>query len=347
MVMLEDSIMIKGNTTTAGSKMLQGFVPPFSATVADRLAQAGIKTAQNNAWMCEFGIPALFDDSTEQSALGAVKAVAEGTYNAALCNDIFGLYRKQAALEGMYYIHPTYGTVSRYGLIPVACSMDQIGVLCKDLPEGFRLLSHIAGHDERDGAMFAEKQYNYTGGVKNIRIGLSSCAEDIVLPTSLESVRISLSHFDVYGQIMRILSFGEASNNLSRYDGIKFGFRAEDHRGINDLYLKSRSQGFGLQTKLTIIAGAMVLSQDHYVPYYEKAMKIRRLIKESLPFDKCDVIALPCRYGGTHYQDMALYALANLAGLPSISFKYKDQHIQLIADAKNENALLSAWEVMA
>jgi len=349
-VILEDSIMIQGRPVTAGSKMLENFVSPLSATVADRLTRFGAIIANEAAAMHEFGIPMLFgSDAEADSAPAAVRAVAGGAADCALCNDIFGMYRKYAAEDGCCYIHPTYGTVSRFGLVPTAASMDQIGVLCKDMRQGFQLLSHIAGYDEKDGAMFTEKQTVYAPGAKSFKLGIPACAEGLGLADKFDTTSVTLPYFELYKQVLYILFAGETSNNISRYDGIKFGFRAEGHRGVNDMYLRTRTQGFGLQTKLAAIVGSVVLSQDYYTPYYEQAMRIRRLIKTSLPFDKCDVIALPTTLGDGvgAYENTALYALAVLAGLPCISFRYKGKGVQMISDVRNENALFSAWEVLA
>ncbi|HBN85054.1 MAG TPA: hypothetical protein DDZ89_14565, partial [Clostridiales bacterium] len=159
------------------------------------------------------------------------------------------------------------------------------------------------------------------------------------------SVNVDLEYFDVYKQVMMILSCAEISNNISRYDGIKFGYRASGYKGIDDLYIKTRSEGLGVETKLAAIMGAMVLSKNQYTPYYEQATKIRRLIKESLRFDAYDIIVLPCCISEDPYENLSLFALPNLVGLPCASFSYKGQGIQLIANVKNENLISTAWEV--
>ncbi|MCL2376852.1 MAG: amidase family protein [Defluviitaleaceae bacterium] len=344
-VFLEDSIMQKDTLVTAGSKMLENFVSPFDATVVKRLSESQFSLA-GRVIMDEFGIPSLIFEGNEP--LGAVKAVADGTASHALCNDLFGKYRKQATENGCCYIHPTYGTVSRFGLIPLASSMDQIGVVCKNLHDGFALLSQIAGKDPRDGAMFPEESYNYAPTSKNIRIGIPKFVNIETIENfakNFQTIDIELAHFEAYKQVMYILSCAEISNNISRYDGVKFGHRATSFRGLDDLYIKTRSEGFGADVKLTAIMGTMMLSQKQYAPYYEKAMKIRRLIKESLKFDTYDIIAMPCKISDDPYENLALYALPTLAGLPAVSFAHKGCGIQLIANTKCESALLSAWEV--
>lgn len=352
-VALEDSIMVKGVPVTAGSKILENFKAPFSAETAERLEKAGFQISGKTK-MNEFGIPDLFGD-TEKALSGAATAVLKNAAEYALCNDLFGQYRREAAEKGLCYIHPTYGTVSRYGLIPMAASMDQIGVLCKDLNKGFSLLEAIAGKDEKDGAMLPEEKYSYKKGEGKLTV----CAPSNVLKLAdedtqkaiaaftenFETAEGDLEYFDVAKQVMYILSSAEISNNINRYDGIKFGYRSPDSKNLEDLYNKSRTEGFGLETKLAAIMGAMVLSAEQYEPYYEKAMKIRRLMKEAFSFNEFDIMVLPTSINGNTYENLSLYAVATLLGLPSVAFNYKGCGLQLIANIKNEDKLLAAWEV--
>ena len=351
-VALEDGIMLKGSPVTAGSKILENFISPFDATVVTRLLDN--KTAiAGKTKMDEFGIGGISADKPDNIS-ESIKVVADNVVSFSLCNDVFGKCRRQAAEHGIFYIHPTYGTVSRYGLIPMASSMDQIGVACKNLADGFNLLSVIAGNDPNDGAMFPEKSYSYTKTGKKITMGVPSSVikqadestqKNIrVFAEKLNPVDIKLDYFDVCRQTMYILGCAEISNNINRYDGIKFGYRASGYKGLNDLYVNTRTEAFGLETKLAAVMGSMVLSHDQYVPYYEKAMKVRRLIKNSLRFDEYDVIVLPTAIGDNPYDNLSLFSLAPLAGLPSISFSLNGAGIQLIANVKDENALIAAWE---
>ena len=341
-VALEDCIMKKGSLATAGSKILENFVAPFDATVVERLRDANIAIACSRLQTSDFGV--LVSRLPPEARCPIPDAV-----HCCLCNDLFGQYRRQAAENGLCYIHPTYGTVSRYGLIPLASSMDQIGVLCKNMADGFSLLAVIAGHDDKDGAMFPEKRYSYETTEKAVTLCVPSsilrrtdqCIQDGIraFAEKFNVVDEPLDYFDVYSQVMTILSCAEISNNINRYDGIKFGYRSPHAANLESLYVKTRTEAFGLETKLAAIMGVWVLSHEQYVPYYEKAMKIRRLIKQSLRFDKYDVIALPMALGA------AVTALPTLAGLPSISFSWNGCGIQLVANVKNENALFTAWEV--
>jgi aspartyl-tRNA(Asn)/glutamyl-tRNA(Gln) amidotransferase subunit A len=351
-VILEDCIMVKEQKVSAGSKILEGFISPFSATVVARLLDAGYEIA-GKAEMDEFGIPDFFcAEKSGENLCGSVKAVAEGAAEFALCNDVFGKIQAQAAENNLCYIRPTYGTVSRYGLIPLVSSMDSIGVVCKNFRDGFALLSKIAGKDENDGAMVA-KPLNSQPKIRS-EAGFNS-EKKIAIPKNFpemkkifsekfDTTEIELENFEVYKHIMYILSCAEISNDVSRYDGIKFGHRAENFRGVNDLYMKTRAEGFGAHVKFAAIMGAAVLSQDNYIPYYEKSMKIRRIIKENLRFDAYDIIAMPHKISDDAYENLSL-SLAALTGLPSISFSKSKCGVQLVA--KNENSLLSASEVFS
>jgi aspartyl-tRNA(Asn)/glutamyl-tRNA(Gln) amidotransferase subunit A len=284
--------MRKGVPATAGSRILEGFRAPFDAEIITRLGGELESVA-----LGEFGL---------EPPPGDLPAPL-------LCNDIFGFVRMQAAKRGLCYIRPTYGAVSRYGLIPAACSMDQIGVLCGSPEEGFGILARIAGHDPKDGAMLPQK----------------SCA--YARPESFGGIRKAegLPYAEVYAQVLRILAYAEISNNVSRYDGIKFGKRAAGFKGLNGLYLKTRTEYFGEEAKLALVMGSWALSSGQYAGVYEKAMKVRRLIKESLKFEGYD--ALEVAPGSP---------LAVLAGLPSLTFGGKEYV------AQTENALLGAWEAV-
>ncbi len=354
-VYVDESIMEKGKEACAGSAILKGFISPFDATAVTRLRTAGISIS-GQVPMDEFGIENFFSDETEEVP-GAVKAVSDDRSVCVLCNDVFGQIRRQAALNGLYYIRPTYGTVSRYGLIPAVSSMDQVGVLCADPETGRQLLTRIAGHDEGDGAMFPDTDYNYKADGKpnanKIRLALPDhawAATDSGLLAGIknrfETRSIELKYYELYQQILYVLSCAEICNNTNRYDGIKFGYRTKNYTGITDLYVNTRGEALGLDTKLAVIMGAFVLSQDNYERYYEKAMKLRRLIRDSAAFDDYDVIALPVRCNGTRYEELACLALPVLAGLPSLTVPAGNSGIQLIAASKREDVLFSAWEVI-
>ena len=347
---LEDSIMQKGRPVTAGSKILGNFISPLDATVVSRLEAAGVYILGKTK-MDEFGISGLFADELPVTS-GAVSAVAESIAAFALCNDYTGTVGQQAAAHGLYYIHPTYGTISRFGLIPAVPSIDQIGIVCKTPAEGFRILAIIAGHDPKDGAMYANSEFGIRNSelTEKLTIGVpenifaaaqgSDSSKSFIglgVGGNFDTVSIELKYFEVYAQVMRILCCAEISANISRYDGIKFGYRAEGFLNLQELYKKSRTEGFGQYAKLVAIIGAMVLSQENYMRYYDKAMRIRRLIMDSLEFDKYDAIVLPA-FGTAADFKLAQGALPRLCGLPSVTMPIGGG-IMFVADKLREDVL--------
>ena len=397
---LEDSIMQKGRRVTAGSMQLGNYISPIDATVVALLEAAGIEILGKTK-MDEFGIAGLFADALPDPS-GAVSAVSLGTADFALCNDYTGSVAQQAAANGLCYIHPTYGTVSRFGLIPVVSSMDQIGILCKDPQEGFSLLSLIARYDPKDGAMFKnehddareieyeakeENQKKSDQGAKTAANPATMAASGHKLEQMLEqssetqdririafprnvffefggeaavleyvnafdSVDIELQYFDLYAQVMQILCCAEINGNLSRYDGIKFGYRTDSFNNLQELYTKSRTEGFGADAKLAVLIGAMMLSEEYYLLHYDKAMRIRRLIKESLEFDKYDLIVMPSaavanrdktgsQNNAPSKHPLALHALPRLCGLPAVTMPTSDGGITLIANTRREDMLFA------
>jgi len=356
---LEDSIMHKGRRVTAGSKILENFVSPITATVVDRMQSAGFRILGKTK-MDEFGIGKLLNADIEKprdsekgsedcnigsERSGAVAAVADGLADIALCNDYTGFVALEAARRGLFYIHPTYGTVSRYGLVSAVSSMDQIGIICKKPKDGFDVLDIISGFDEKDGAMIstaaadsgkAELSAQPTG----LRIGVPFNAPGSDFDVSKISaisddhtaVAADIEHHGIYLQVMRILCCAELSNNISRYDGIKFGYRAKEYGSLQELYTKSRTEAFGNDVKLSALIGSLVLSTGNYDKYYDKAMRIRRLIKQSLDFTKYDLLVAPHP------------CLARLCGLPAITVPHEDGAVTILADALCEKKLRSGYE---
>jgi len=356
---LEDSIMQKGHPASAGSKIIENFVSPLDATVVTKLEAAGV-VITGKTKMDEFGAAGLFSGSGFSSGAvsadgagdtsGAVSAVADGIADFALCNDYTGTVGCRAAARSVCYIHPTYGTVSRYGLIHAVPSMDQIGIVCKTPEDGFRILEIISGRDPNDGAMLdAAEQQTYKPQESGFRVGVPvnvlSRVPDTAAITDFtkghSAVETELRYFDVFPQVMQILCCAELSSNLTRYDGIKFGYRAGGYRDLRELYTKTRTEALGKEVKLASIIGAMVLSQEKYSRYYDKAMRIRRLIAESLEFDRYDAIIMPVADPARNMADnLALSSLARLCGLPAITIPYRGGGITLIADRQREDVLL-------
>lgn len=347
---LDDNIMVRGGLTTSGSKMLYNFVSPLQATIVDKLLDSGMELTGKTK-LDEFAVPGITEETFNELS-GAVGAVSDRSCRIALCNDVSGKNRRQAPQKGLYYIHPTYGTVSRFGLVPTVSSMDQIGVVCRDIDDGFKALGIIAGHDEKDYTTYPEKTYSYTPKDGPFRIGIPSNVVNRADEESKKTIdefagrfgagKFELEYFGVLPQVMYILSSAEIGNNTSRYDGIKFGYRTGNFTGLNDLYANTRTEGFGPDMKLASITGAYVLSKKNYETCYLKSMKIRRLVKEHANdlFSRYDAVVLPLWLEDSDpYKNLALYALATLCGLPSVSMPFGSGGLQLIAQAKNENIL--------
>lgn len=315
---ITDDIMIKGLPATAGSRMLEGFKAPFSATVVQTLLAAGyeIKAAANTL---EFGFYDLFSDAkTEPRDL-------------ALFNDYCGAAKFFAAQNGTVFLHPTYGRVSRHGLIQAVSSMDQIGIAAESPQEAFKLLEVISGKDERDITTCAEK----------FRIDSEISAPKPLL------VSYTKEELKLWAGVFFILACSELSNNISRYDGIKFGHRTADYNTITDLYLNSRKEGFAPSVKLAAIAGTVFLSKDYYGGYYEKSLRLRRRIKRDTEAKLADGGVLLFEFDLSlklSFDTAGLFALSALTGLPSLTISKDGKGYMVISRAYRENDLLAYIE---
>ena len=316
-IAVENNILIKDWVCTAGSKMMDNFVSPISATVYEKITAVGAEVIQ--AQVSEFGISNPLKDNLPKN--GGVEAVKNGECEVALCSDYNGAVRNNAQNAGICFVKPTYGTVSRFGLVSFAQSMEQIGVAAKSVEDAFDVLSAIAGYDSKDGTSYQTEKYEYF-----------SKEEDL---NGLKIANLNDTDFEfseVINDVSYIISCAEGSNNLSRFDGVKFGYRSEQARNVEELYVNTRSEGFEFDTKIADIMGAFVLSQEQYEKYYVKAMKVRGLMKESIDrlFEKYDCLILPSEYS----------SLANLTGSPAMTVSCGDKTVQLMAKQFNENVLL-------
>lgn len=362
----KDNICTRGVATTCGSKMLQSFRPPYDAHVIERLeAEDGILIGKLN--QDEFAM----GSSTETSVFGAARnpwnpehsaggssggsavAVASGMVPLALGSDTGGSIRQPASFCGVVGMKPTYGRVSRYGLIAYASSLDQIGPLSNDAFGAALMLECIAGHDGRDSTSLDVERPNWTeqlsGSLQGVKIGIAEEYFAEGLDAEVErSVREALKTFESAGAIIKSVSLphskyavaayyliacSEASSNLARFDGIHYGHRAEKFSDLVDLYSQSRGEGFGTEVKRRIMLGTYALSAGYYDAYYLKAMKVRRRIREDFDraFEQVDVIAGPVaptpafRLGEKLNDPLSMYLSdiytisTNLAGLPGIS----------------------------
>ena len=324
--MAESCIMVKDTVCDGGMKMLEGFKSPLSATAYEKCIDAGYEFL-GLVTPFEYGIDNLFDaESTSDEVIEAVKS---GKCDFALCRDVFGRIVRAAAENGLVFAEGAYGTVSRFGLMQAVSSTDRVGVLCRDADTAAKVLSVISGHDEKDGSMLYEKEYSYTADYEGeVKVVTAENAEMKYIK-SLEAVYYCLAS-------------AEICNNTNRYDGVKFGHRAENINGVNDLYVKSRSEGFGKDMKIASIVGCMVLAQGNYEKWYYKAMQIRRLAAEyyTKMLTDADVLILPTECDLVDkFGQMRLYALAKLCGFASVTATYNGRLSQIIARRGNENAM--------
>ncbi|MDZ7318994.1 MAG: Asp-tRNA(Asn)/Glu-tRNA(Gln) amidotransferase subunit GatA [candidate division KSB1 bacterium] len=392
-VAVKDNILVKGERTTCGSKMLSGFIAPYNATVIERLEAAdAIIIGKTN--MDEFGM----GSSNENSYFGAVRnpfdqshvaggssggsaaAVAAGMCLAALSSDTGGSVRQPAAFCGIVGLKPTYGRVSRYGLVAYASSCDQIGIMARTVTDTATVLECIAGYDERDSTALAESVPSYSEALAaplerlriglpaeylgpglnpEVRAGVERCV-GLLEQAGTAIVRISLPHTEFAVAAYYILATAEASSNLARYDGIRYGYRTAHSAKWEEMVADSRSEGFGEEVKRRIMWGTYVLSAGYYDAYYRKAQQVRTLIKSdfSRAFEKCDCILAPTTpttafaLGEKLADPLVMYlsdvytVAANLAGLPALALPvgFDSRHlpigIQLLVKPLHEQTAL-------
>ncbi len=364
-IAIKDNICTRGILTTAASKMLSDFIPPYNATVIDRLEQAGmIVFGKTN--MDEFAM----GSTSETSYYGAVKnpydqnrvaggssggsaaAVANGEALVALGSDTGGSVRQPAAFCGLTAFKPTYGLVSRYGLIAYASSLDQIGPIGKNVSDCAAILDIISGVDEKDSTSLnqtGDYLNSLNGNIKGKKIAvINQCFNqhtdgaikeqifaslDIFKSMGAEVSFIDIDFLDFVVSSYYIIASAEAASNLSRYDGVKYGYRADSTNGIEELYIKTRSEGFGREVKKRIMLGNFVLSSGYYDAFYLKALKVKGYInhKIDLLFKEYDALLCPTMPTAAPvigeslkdplkmYQSDIYTVIANLCGLPAIN----------------------------
>ena len=392
-IAIKDNMCTEGVLTTCSSKILGNFIPQFSSEAVKRIEEAGaVVIGKTN--MDEFAM----GSTTETSAYGPTKnpwntehvpggssggsaaAVAANECFCALGSDTGGSIRQPASYCGVVGLKPTYGTVSRYGLIAYGSSLDQIGPLCKDVTDCATIMEVIASHDKKDSTSVERKDTDFTSAlvddVAGMRIGiprdyfgegLDPQVKEAVLSAAevLKSKGAIVEEFDLSLVEYAIPTYytiaaAEASSNLERFDGVKYGFRAKDYDGLHSMYKKTRSEGFGPEVKRRIMLGSFVLSSGYYDAYYLKALRVKAMIKKAFDeaFAKYDVILGPVapttapKLGSSLADPIKMYLgdiytiSVNLAGLPGISVPCgKDDNglpigVQLIGDCFNEKKLI-------
>ena len=394
-VALKDNLCTKGIPTTCGSRMLQNFVPVYDATVVAKLKQAeaiiigktnldefAMGSSTENSFFGPTRNPHNLEKVPGGSSGGSACAVASDMTILALGSDTGGSVRQPAALCGVVGLKPTYGTVSRYGLVAFASSLDQISPFGKDVKDVALLYSVISGPDPKDSTSQNIEPRNYAETLsksdRKFRVGVPKEAFQAGLDQavagafsgSLEVMRklgwkveeISLSHLDYSIATYYIVATAEASSNLARYDGVKYGFRSGAYSTLAEMYEKTRREGFGAEVKRRIMLGTYVLSAGYYEAYYGKGQKVRTLIKQDFQeaFKNFDIIVMPTSptvaFGlGEKIEDpLAMYlsdiftTVANLAGIPAISIpmgKSKQRlpiGLQILAPALREDLIFEA-----
>ncbi|HMF58974.1 MAG TPA: Asp-tRNA(Asn)/Glu-tRNA(Gln) amidotransferase subunit GatA [Vicinamibacterales bacterium] len=368
-VALKDNLCTRGIATTAGSRMLEGYLPPYDATVVERLEAAGAvivgktncdefamgSSTENSAYGPTRN-PWAVDRTPGGSSGGSAAAVAARMVPLSLGSDTGGSIRQPAALCGVVGFKPSYGRVSRYGLIAFASSLDQVGPFATTVRDAAIALEVLAGHDPRDSTSSSAAVPAFTralddsgGDLKGIRIGVPralftegvdaevlaafDAALDVTRARGADVIDVALPYNAQAIPVYYIVATAEASANLARYDGVRYGYRAPGARSVSEMYERSREEGFGREVKRRIILGTYVLSAGYYDAYYLKAQQVRTLIKRDYDtaFASVDVIAVPTsptpafplgeRTGDPvrMYLSDVFTVSANLAGLPAIT----------------------------
>ena len=363
---IKDNLCTKGVKTTCASKMLENFVSPYDATVIEKTNECGL-ISLGKLNMDEFAMGSSTENSAMQithnpwnlskvpggSSGGSAAAVASDTVPWALGSDTGGSIREPSAFCGVVGLKPTYGLVSRYGLVAFASSLDQVGPITKDVTDSAILLNVIAGHDKKDSTSIDHEKEDYTKylkqDIKGLKIGVpkeffgegineevkSKLKEAIetykslgadVEECSLDVAKYSLATY-------YFIAYAEASSNLGRYDGIRYGYRTKNYSSLDELYKNSRTEGFGKEVKRRIILGTYVLSSGYYDAYYKKAQKVRTYVvnKFNEAFKKYDVLLTPVspttafEIGAKSNNPLEMYLAdictvsINIAGVPAIS----------------------------
>lgn len=364
-VAVKDNIVTRGLRTSCGSRLLERFVPPYDATAVQRLETAGavligktncdefaMGSSNENSAFGPVRNPAAPDRVPGGSSGGSAAAVAQGTAVAALGSDTGGSIRQPASFCGVVGLSPTYGRVSRYGLVAFASSLDRIGPLARNVRDAAKLLQAVAGRDERDStsafAPVPDYEAAMTGEARGLRIGVPreyfegltsgtaaqmEKARALLASLGCELREISLPHTEYAIPCYYILCTAEASSNLARYDGVRYTWREPQAATPAEMYCRTRGRGFGAECKRRIMLGTYVLSAGYYDAYYLKAQKVRTLITRDFlsAFEQADVIAAPVspfpafRLGEKLDDPLQMYLsdiftiTASLAGLPAMS----------------------------
>ncbi|MBQ8057008.1 MAG: hypothetical protein IJ275_01595 [Ruminococcus sp.] len=373
-VAVDDTILVKDELSCAGSHILDGYKPLFSAEAVERLIAKGYEIA-GKTHVGEFGLDLVGEfsyynelSSGESLKGSAAELVKSGEVKAALGVDMNGSTRRAAALSDVSFLKPTYGTVSRYGVISCAASGEQVGVYAKTADDIAEIMTVIAGNDTKDGTSLREQSYTYdcNEDIKGYKVcivkelfdkaddktkaNLTAYAESLKTQ-GVEVDLISLDFADNANTAWQILMCAETCNNVSRYDGVKFGHRSENYRNIDELYVNSRTEGFNFLTKTVILYGSDVLSKHRYADCYDKALRVRRQVADKMKelFSNYDAVLTPActkteyaqydiKDAFTKVFDESVFtAIPNLIGTPALV----TNGVQLMGSHFSESKLLS------
>ncbi len=371
-VAVDDTILVKDAEATAGSHILNGFKPLFSAEAVTRLEDKGY-TISGKTNVGEFGLDLVGEFSyyaPQESKLSGAAAtlVAQGDVKAALGVDMNGATRRTAALAGVDFLKPTYGTVSRYGVISCAASGEQVGVYAPNAEGVKEIMSIIAGHDDKDGTSLLAETYDYatdkdvTGKKVCVVKELLEKADDetkakvnafaeALCANGVTVEEVSFDFFEIANTAWQILMCAETCNNVSRYDGVKYGHRSANYRNIDELYVNTRTEGFNFLTKAVILYGSDVLSKNRYKDCYDKSLRVRRVVAEEIEklLQNFDAILTPVcsktayeaydihEAFGKVFEESVFTSVANLIGTPALV----SGGVQLMGKHYDESVLLS------
>lgn len=342
-IALDNMILTKDLPTTAGSKMLEGYMSLFDAESLVRLSESGYTLTEKTA-VGEFAID-LLGESSYEGGKTLTEAVADNF--AGICLDVNGYPRRVAAQNNLISIKPTYGTVSRYGTIPVACSGETVSIVAEKTENCKEILGVISGHDDKDGTSLSDAECTswkngekpkkiailkaFLDGVDDEVLGKITAYTEILKKNGIEVVEIDDEIIKKSRIAWNILMCAELCNNVSRYDGVKYGYRAKDFTNIDEMYTNTRTEAFGSLLKTAIIFGSETLSTENYFKVYDKALRVRRVIKETFDkiFEDFDAVLLPAsskmEYSESEladnnapFEENLYTAPASITGLPAI-----------------------------
>ena len=374
-IVLDDMILTKDMPTAAGSRILDGYVSLFDATVAQKLTNAGFSIA-GKANVGEFSIDLMGESSYYGACMqdgrlisADAKLILDGEAEAAVVLDVNGTPRRAAAQNGLVYVKPTYGTVSRYGTVPVACSGETVGVMAKSVDGCAKILDAIVGHDDKDGTSQPEalcaKLKSGAPAKKVARVAVLGTMKKTVdadvakklsdfeaklTENGIEVAEIEGEVFNAARVAWNILMTAELCNNVSRYDGIKYGYRSKNYTTIGELYTNSRTEAFGDLLKTAILYGSDRLSTENYMKIYDKSLRIRRVLVDAFAdlFAQFDAVLMPvtsklfyteedvAANKALSFEENLYTAPASITGLPSVIAG----GVALVGPAFSENGLL-------